>query len=65
MVQSITFVDFAMLTHDYRECSRYSRISVGTPELQLSNTFNNVLSLSMVHVEHLPSEFRECSEDSL
>ena len=65
MVQSITFVDFAMLTRDYRECSRYSRISVGTPELQLSNTFTNVSSLGMVHVERLPSKFRECSEDSL
>ena len=51
MVQSIIFVDFAMLTHDYRECSRYLRISVGTPELQLSNTFSNVLSLSMMHDE--------------
>ena len=44
MVQSIVFVDFAMLTRDYRECSRYSRISVGTPELQLSKMFINVLS---------------------
>ena len=65
MVQSITFVDFAMPTRDYRECSRYSHISVGTPELQLSNTFSNVLSLGIKHVEHLPSKFRECSEDSL
>ena len=65
MVQSIAFVDFVMLTCDYRECSHYSHISVGTPELQLSNMFSNVLSLGMVHVECLPSEFRECSEDSL
>ena len=65
MVQSITFVGFAMLTCDYRECSRYLRISVGTPELQFSNTFSNVLSLSMMHDESPPSEFRECSEDSL
>ena len=49
MVQNIIFVDFAMLTRDYRECSCYSHISVGTPELQLSNTFSNVLSLSMMH----------------
>ena len=62
---ALSFVDFAMLTRDYRECSRYSRSSVGTPELQLSNTFINVLSLSMMHVERPPSEFRECSEDSL
>ena len=65
MVQSATFVDFAMLTRDYRECSRYSRISVSTPKLQLSNTFSNVLSLGLMHVERLPSEFRECSEDLL
>ena len=51
MVQSITFVDFAMLTRDYRECSRYLRISVGTPELQFLNTFSNMLSLSMMHDE--------------
>ena len=30
---ALSFVDFAMLTHDYRECSHYSRSSVGTPEL--------------------------------
>ena len=65
MFQSIIFVDFAMVTRDYRECSHYSRISVGTPELQLSNTFINVLGLIMMHVERLPSEFRECAEDSL
>ena len=65
MVQSIILVDFAMLTRDHRECSHYSRISVGTPELQLSNMFINVLSLVMMHVECLPSEFRECFEDSL
>ena len=51
MVQGITFVDFAMLTHDYRECSHYFCISVGTPKLQLSNMFSNVLSLSMMHDE--------------
>ena len=27
-------LNFAMLTRDYRECSRYSRSSVGTPELK-------------------------------
>ena len=53
------------LTRDYRECSRYSRISVGTPELQFSNMFTNALNLSMMHDESPPSEFRECSEDSL
>ena len=63
MVQNI--VDFAMLTRDHRECSRYSRSSVGTPKLKMSNTFINVLNLCMKHVDHLPSEFRECSEDSL
>ena len=34
----------AMLTRDYRECSRYSLSSVGTPELKMSNTFINALS---------------------
>ena len=34
----------AMLTRDYRECSRYSRSSVGTPELKISNTFINALT---------------------
>ena len=29
---ALSFVDFAMLTHDYRECSRYSRVTVGTPD---------------------------------
>ena len=57
MVQGITFVDFAMLTRDYRECSCYSRISVGTPKLQLSNTFSNVLSLSMMHDEVRQANF--------
>ena len=57
MIQSIIFVDFAMLTCDYRECSRYSHISVGTPELQLSNTFINVLSLSMMHDEVRQANF--------
>ena len=33
-----------MLTRDYRECSRYSRSSVGTPELKMSNTFINALT---------------------
>ena len=32
MVQNI--VDFAMLTRDYRECSRYSRSSVRNPDLK-------------------------------
>ena len=62
---ALSFVDFAMLTHDYRECSHYSRSSVGTPELKMSNTFINVLSLGMMHIERLPNEIRECSEDSL
>ena len=34
----------AMLTRDYRECSRYSRSSVGTPKLKMSNTFINALT---------------------
>ena len=63
--KALSFVEFAMLTRNYRECSHYSRSSVGTPELKMSNTFINVLSLSMKHVECLPSEFQECSEDSL
>ena len=62
---ALSFVDFAMLTCDYRECSRYSRSSVGTPELKMSNTFINVLSLCKKHVDRLLSKFRECSEDSL
>ena len=33
-VQSIAMT--AMLTRDYRECSQYSRSSVGTPELKMS-----------------------------
>ena len=55
--KALPLLIFAMLTHDYRECSRYSRVTVGTPELQLSNTFSNVLSLGMVSVGRLPSEF--------
>ena len=65
MVQSITFVGFAILTRDYRECSRYSHISVGTPELHFSNTFSNVLIFSMMHVGRIAGKFRECSEDLL
>ena len=30
---ALSFVEFAMLTREYRECSRYSRSSVGTSEL--------------------------------
>ena len=33
---ALAFVEFAMLTRDYRESSRYSRSSVGTPELKMS-----------------------------
>ena len=57
MVQGITFIDFAMLTRNYRECSHYLHISVGTPELQLSNMFSNVLSLSMMHDEVRQANF--------
>ena len=57
--------DSLLLGSEYSESSGDSRVSVGTPELQPSNTFINVLSLSMMHVEHLPSEFQECSEESL
>ena len=63
--KALSFVEFAMLTHDYRECSHYLRSSVGTPKLKMSNTFINVLSLCKKHVHHLPSEFPECSEDLL
>ena len=63
--KAFSFVDFAMLTRDYRECSRYSRSSVGTPELKMSNTLINVLSVCRKYVDHLQSEFGECSEDSL
>ena len=62
---ALSFVDLSMLTCDYRECSRYSHSSVGTPELKMSNMFINVLSLCKKHVDRLLSEFRECSEDSL
>ena len=34
----------AMLTRDYRECSRYSRSSVGTPELKMFNMYINALT---------------------
>ena len=34
LFQALFSVDFAMLTRDYGECSRYSRSSVGTPELK-------------------------------
>ena len=57
--------DSLLLDSKYSKSFGDSRVSAGTPELQLSNKFINVLSLSMMHVEHLPSEFRECSEDSL
>ena len=33
-----------MLTCDYRECSRYPRSSVGTPELKMSNKFIDALT---------------------
>ena len=33
-----------MLTRDYRECSRYSCSSVGTPELKISNKFIDALT---------------------
>ena len=63
--KALAFVEFAMLTCDHRESFRYSRSSVGTPKLKMSNTFINVLSLCKKHVDCLPSEFQECSEDSL
>ena len=53
----------AMLTHDYRECFRYSRSPVGNPDLQNLNTFINALSLYYAAVDRPHSEFRECSED--
>ena len=55
--KALSFVDFAMLTRNYRECSRYSCSSVGTPELKMSNTFIKVLNLCRKHVDRLPSEF--------
>ena len=57
--------DSLLLDSEYSESSGDSRVSVGTPKLQLSNTFINVLSLCKKHVDHLPSEFRECFEDLL
>ena len=33
-----------MLTLNYRECSRYSRSSVCTPELKMSNKFIDALT---------------------
>ena len=55
----------AILTRDCRECSRYSRSSVGNPDLKNVNTFIKVLTLYYAAVHRLHSEFRECSEDSL
>ena len=55
--KALSFVDFAMLTRDYQECSRYSRSSVGTPELKMLNTFINVLSACRKLVDRLQSEF--------
>ena len=63
MVQNI--IDFAMLTRDYRECSRYSRSPVRNPDLKNLNMFINALSLYYAAVDCPHSEFRECSEDSL
>ena len=57
MVQGIIFIDVAMLPRDYKECSRYSCVTVPTPTLQLSNMFSNVLSFSMMHDERLLREF--------
>ena len=37
--------DSLLLDSEYSECSGDLRVSVGTPELQLINTFINVLSL--------------------
>ena len=54
----------AILTRDCRECSRYSRSSVGNPDLKNLNMFI-ILSLYYAAVHRLHSEFRECSEDSL
>ena len=55
----------AILTHDCRECSHYSRSSVGNPDLKNGNMFIKVLNLYNAAVHRLHSEFRECSEDSL
>ena len=63
MVQGIIY--FALLTRDYRESSHYSRSSVGNPHLKMLNTFINALCLCRKPVDHLHSEFRECSEDLL
>ena len=57
--------DSLLLDSEYSKSSGNSRVSAGTPELQLSNMFINVLSLCKKHVDRLPSEFRECSEDLL
>ena len=57
--------DSPLLDSEYSESSGDLRVSVGTPELQLSSTFINVLSLCKKHVDRLPSKFRECFEDSL
>ena len=63
--KALSFVDFAMLTRDYREYSRYSRSSVGNPDLKMLNTFIDALNVCRKPVDRLQSEFRECSEDSL
>ena len=52
-----------LLDSEYSESSGDSRVSVGTPELQLLNIFINVLSVCRKPVDCLQSEFRECSED--
>ena len=47
----------AMLTRDYRECSRYSRSSVGNPDLKMSNMFIDALNVSSKPIDRLQSEF--------
>ena len=49
-IKALSFLDFAMLTRDYRECSRYSRNSVGTPELEMSNTFVKLFQANFENV---------------
>ena len=55
----------ATITRDCREYVRYSRSSVGNPDLKKNVNTIEVLYLYYAAVHRLHSEFRECSEDSL
>ena len=48
--KALSFVDFAMLTRDYRECSRYLRNLVSTPKLEMSKPFVKVFQVNFENV---------------